>query len=101
MRNNGLKTCLRAVPAGCGPEQVRHAVEAAEDASFEDPSNRGFDTKAIFRAGWIQLTGGASGGSGITQQYIKQATGNDQHTLTRKFLELVKAYKMSQQQSKE
>jgi membrane peptidoglycan carboxypeptidase len=83
------------------PDQVRHAVEAAEDANFEDPSNHGFDMKAIVRAGWIQLTGGSSGGSGITQQYIKQATGNSQHTLTRKFTEVVKAYKMSQQQSKE
>ncbi|WP_137813989.1 transglycosylase domain-containing protein [Gandjariella thermophila] len=83
------------------PDQVRHAVEAAEDASFEDPSNHGFDMKSIVRAVWIQATGGASGGSGITQQYIKQATGNDQHTITRKFFEVVKAYKMSQQQSKE
>ncbi|WP_192909640.1 transglycosylase domain-containing protein [Gandjariella thermophila] len=82
------------------PDQVRHAVEAAEDATFEDPSNHGFDMKSIVRAVWIQATGGASGGSGITQQYIKQATGNDQHTITRKFLELVKAYKMSQQESK-
>jgi membrane peptidoglycan carboxypeptidase len=83
------------------PDQVRHAVEAAEDESFEDPSNHGFDMKSIVRAVWIQATGGASGGSGITQQYIKQATGNDQHTLTRKFTEVAKAYKMSQQQSKE
>jgi membrane peptidoglycan carboxypeptidase len=83
------------------PDQVRHAVEAAEDASFEDPSNHGFDMRSIVRAAWIQVSGGASGGSGITQQYIKQATGNDQHTLTRKFFEVVKAYKMSQQQSKE
>jgi membrane peptidoglycan carboxypeptidase len=82
------------------PDQVRHAVEAAEDATFEDPSNHGFDMRSIVRAVWIQATGGRSGGSGITQQYIKQATGNDQHTVTRKFLELVKAYKMSKQESK-
>lgn len=75
------------------PDTVKHAVLAAEDANFYD--NPGFDVKAIVRAVWIQATGGASGGSGLTQQYIKKATGNEEATISRKFTELVKAYKMS------
>ncbi|TWP52905.1 penicillin-binding protein [Lentzea tibetensis] len=75
------------------PDHVRKAVLAAEDANFYE--NPGFDAKAIARAVWIQATGGSSGGSGLTQQYIKKATGQDDPTLTRKFTELVKAYKMS------
>jgi membrane peptidoglycan carboxypeptidase len=80
-------------------DTVKHAVFAAEDASFE--TNPGFDTKAIARAVWIQVTGGESGGSGLTQQYIKQATEDDSPTLSRKFTEVVKAYKMNNQQSKD
>ena len=80
-------------------EDVKHAVFAAEDASFE--TNPGFDTKAIARAAWIQVSGGESGGSGLTQQYIKKATENEEQTLSRKFTEVVKAYKMNNQQSKE
>jgi membrane peptidoglycan carboxypeptidase len=75
------------------PDHVRKAVLAAEDAGFYE--NPGFDAKAIARAVWIQATGGSSGGSGLTQQYIKKATGREDATLTRKFTELVKAYKMS------
>ncbi len=75
------------------PETVKRAVMAAEDADFYD--NPGFDAKAIVRAVWIQATGGSSGGSGLTQQYIKKATGNEAPTLTRKFTELVQAFKMS------
>jgi membrane peptidoglycan carboxypeptidase len=75
------------------PDTVKQAVMAAEDANFYD--NPGFDAKAIVRAVWIQATGGSSGGSGLTQQYIKKATGQEDATLTRKFKELVKAFKMS------
>ncbi|PWK90619.1 membrane peptidoglycan carboxypeptidase [Lentzea atacamensis] len=75
------------------PDNVKHAVLAAEDKNFYD--NPGFDYRAIIRAVWIQATGGNSGGSGLTQQYIKKATRNEEATLTRKFTELVKAYKMS------
>jgi membrane peptidoglycan carboxypeptidase len=75
------------------PDNVKNAVLAAEDANFYE--NPGFDAKAIVRAVWIQATGGSSGGSGLTQQYIKKATNNEAPTLTRKFTEVVKAFKMS------
>ncbi|RKT51759.1 transglycosylase domain-containing protein [Saccharothrix australiensis] len=80
------------------PEQVKRAVFAAEDPTFE--TNPGFDFRAIGRAVWYQLTNRDSGGSGLTQQYVKQATEDDSTTLSRKFNEVVKAYKMSEQQDK-
>ncbi|EIF01166.1 transglycosylase domain-containing protein [Saccharomonospora glauca] len=81
------------------PEHVKHAVYAAEDATFE--SNPGFDITGILRAVYNQATGGVGGGSTITQQYIKKATENEEYSITRKWTELVKAFKMSNEQSKE
>jgi membrane peptidoglycan carboxypeptidase len=75
------------------PPNVRRAVEAAEDETFE--TNNGFDLKAIARTAYNQLTGGTGGGSTITQEYIKVATGNNQHSITRKVNEAVEAYKMT------
>lgn len=81
------------------PETVLHAVFAAEDDTFM--SNSGFDLGGVMRAGWNQLSGGSGGGSTITQQYVKKATGNEEKTLSRKALEVVKAYKMNRTYSKE
>lgn len=80
------------------PDLVKHAVYGAEDASFE--SNRGFDPTSILRAAWGQVSGGGGGGSTISQQYVKQATGNDEHSYLRKFTEVVKSFKMNNKQSK-
>jgi membrane peptidoglycan carboxypeptidase len=81
------------------PDVVKHAVYSAEDSTFE--TNSGFDVTGILRAVFNQATGGTGGGSTISQQYIKQATQNDQQTLTRKWTELAKSFKMNNQQSKE
>jgi membrane peptidoglycan carboxypeptidase len=81
------------------PLVVKHAVYSAEDATFE--TNSGFDVTGILRAVFNQVTGGQGGGSTISQQYIKQATQNDQQTLTRKWTELAKSFKMNNQESKE
>ncbi|WP_245992331.1 transglycosylase domain-containing protein [Prauserella muralis] len=78
---------------------VRHAVYAAEDATFE--TNAGFDISGIMRAAWNQVTGGVGGGSTISQQYIKKATQNEEYSYTRKWTELVKAFKMNNEQSKD
>ncbi|MCC8251150.1 transglycosylase domain-containing protein [Saccharothrix luteola] len=80
------------------PESIKHALFAAEDPTFE--TNVGFDLKAIARAAYYQLKGEQSGGSGLTQQYVKEATDQTDMTLSRKFTEAVTAYKMSQQQDK-
>ena len=76
------------------PDVVKKAVIATEDASFE--TNSGFDVGGIARAAYNQVTGGSGGGSTISQQYIKNASGNDDPTLTRKWVELAKSFKMNQ-----
>jgi membrane peptidoglycan carboxypeptidase len=91
---NRVKVTLSQVPP-----IVRYAVLAAEDRGFY--SNPGFDLTGIGRAVWNQLTGGDGGGSTITQQYIKNATGRDQHTLLRKYREIITAVKISQEYDKQ
>ncbi|MFC4854942.1 transglycosylase domain-containing protein [Actinophytocola glycyrrhizae] len=81
------------------PDVVKHAVYAAEDADFE--TNPGFDITGVLRAGWNQVTAGTGGGSTITQQYIKKATGDDDASYSRKAVEVVKAYKMNNTYTKE
>ncbi|MGH3620083.1 MAG: transglycosylase domain-containing protein, partial [Pseudonocardiaceae bacterium] len=81
------------------PMRVQNAVLAAEDRSFR--SNPGFDITGIARATWDQLTGGVGGGSTITQQYIKVATGHDEYSIFRKFREVIVAAKLTKQESKD
>ncbi len=76
------------------PDVVKKAVIATEDASFE--TNSGFDVSGIARAAYNQVTGGSGGGSTISQQYIKVSSGDDAPTLTRKWVELAKSFKMNQ-----
>ncbi|WP_020663755.1 transglycosylase domain-containing protein [Amycolatopsis benzoatilytica] len=80
------------------PEVIKHAVYSAEDATFE--TNSGFNVMAILRSVYNQATGGTGGGSTISQQYIKQATKNDQATLSRKWTELAKSFKLNNETSK-
>jgi membrane peptidoglycan carboxypeptidase len=91
---NRLPVSLAQVPV-----HVQNAVLAAEDRSFR--SNPGFDVMGIGRATWNQLTGGDGGGSTITQQYIKVATGHDEYTMFRKFREMILAAKITKQESKD
>ncbi|WP_344857282.1 transglycosylase domain-containing protein [Amycolatopsis ultiminotia] len=81
------------------PDVVKHAVIATEDSTFE--TNSGFDLTGLLRAGFNQLTGGTGGGSTISQQYVKKATDNDAPTLTRKWTELAKSFKMNQTYEKQ
>ncbi|GAA5166733.1 hypothetical protein GCM10023321_58320 [Pseudonocardia eucalypti] len=81
------------------PPHVRYAVLSAEDRSFF--SNPGFDPIGLARAAWKQLTGGAGGGSTITQQFVKKTLVGDEHSLWRKYKEMIIAVKISQQSSKE
>ncbi|MBP2323859.1 membrane peptidoglycan carboxypeptidase [Kibdelosporangium banguiense] len=80
------------------PKHVQDAVLAAEDNSFWD--NVGFDITGIARAAWNNLTGASGGGSTVTQQYVKKATGNESLSLERKWRELVLAKKMADTYSK-
>jgi membrane peptidoglycan carboxypeptidase len=97
--STGNRTAIQDVRTGVS-EPMRNATLAAEDPTFYQ--NPGFDVLGILRAVWGQLSGnGDSGGSTLTQQYIKLATGNDQHTYSRKFKEIVLAFKMSREDSKD
>ncbi|GHG11503.1 MULTISPECIES: transglycosylase domain-containing protein [Amycolatopsis] len=83
------------VPYSQVPSKLRDAIIATEDPTFWD--NQGFDPTGIGRA----FLTGVGGGSGITQQYIKKSTGDEDATLGRKFAELVLATKITQEQGKE
>ena len=82
------------------PQQVRFEVLAAEDRGFY--SEPGVSIKGTLRATLSDLTGGdTQGGSGITQQYVKNAYLNDSRTLSRKLKELMIAVKLARQYSKD
>ncbi|MEV0697658.1 transglycosylase domain-containing protein [Saccharopolyspora sp. NPDC050389] len=94
---SGNRTMIRDLGEVSGP--MRQATLAAEDASFY--TNGGFDFFGIVRAVFAQITGSAGGGSTLTQQYIKLATGDDEHSYARKFKEVVLAFKMTNEQPKD
>jgi membrane peptidoglycan carboxypeptidase len=95
----GNRTMIENVNAEVS-KPMRDATLAAEDPTFYQ--NPGFDVMGILRAAWDQLTGqNNSGGSTLTQQYIKLSTGSDQHTYMRKFKEIVLAVKMSRELPKD
>ncbi len=82
------------------PKQVQWAVIAAEDRGFY--SEPGVSVKGTVRAAWSDLTGGdTQGGSGITQQYVKNAYLTNEQTLSRKLKELMISVKLSRQYSKD
>ncbi len=80
------------------PLDVQHAVLSAEDRSFY--SNPGFDPMGLARAVVKQLTGQAGGGSTITQQFVKKTLVGDEHSLWRKYKEMILAIKISQRDDK-
>ncbi|WP_020691397.1 transglycosylase domain-containing protein [Aeromicrobium massiliense] len=83
------------------PETIRSAVIAAEDRTFYD--NEGIDFKGILRAVRNNTTSGeiTSGGSTITQQYVKVLYLNQERSYSRKVKEAILSLKISRQQSKE
>jgi membrane peptidoglycan carboxypeptidase len=82
------------------PAHVRWAVLAAEDRGFY--SEPGVSIRGTVRAALTDLTGGnTQGGSGITQQYVKNAYLNNATSLTRKLKELMIAVKLSREYSKD
>ncbi|GAA2791359.1 transglycosylase domain-containing protein [Saccharopolyspora taberi] len=95
--DSGNRTMIRDLDEVSLP--MRNATLAAEDASFY--TNGGFDPLGIARAAYAQATNSPGGGSTMTQQYVKLATGDDEHTYTRKFKEIVLAAKMTNQLPKD
>lgn len=88
------------ISIGDVPEQVKWAVLAAEDRNYY--SNPGISISGTLRAAWNDVTGGQTqGGSGITQQYVKNAYLNADQTLSRKLRELAIAVKLDRNYSKD
>ena len=76
-------------------EYIKTSLIAAEDASFE--SNPGFAPQRIAAAAYGHLRGNedAGGGSGITQQLVKNTLVGDEVSLDRKWKELLSSTKLT------
>lgn len=84
------------------PQNVKDAIVAGENRTFwEDP---GISIPGMIRAAFSLVTKGedyASGGSTLTQQYIKIMYLTQERSFTRKFTEILLAAKMGNEMSKE
>lgn len=71
------------------PKSIKDATVAIEDKDFY--KNRGFSIRGIFRAFFYNLTHKSKiqGGSGITQQFVKNALLSPERTISRKIKELI------------
>jgi membrane peptidoglycan carboxypeptidase len=76
------------------PQVMQQAMTAAEDPTFWE--NPGFDPQGILRAA-LEHNGG---GSGLTQQLIKNLTHDDQYSYSRKITEAALAISLTQQYPK-
>ena len=83
------------------PEYLKQAAVAIEDERFW--THRGVDWKRTLGAGVNLLFGFSSnyGGSTITQQLIKNITGDDEVTVQRKIQEVLRALELEKNMSKE
>ncbi len=82
------------------PEPMLQAVVAIEDKRFWE--HKGVDwIRTTAAAGTIFLGGRVQGGSTITQQLIKNLTGEDDVTVRRKINEIFRALKFEETNSKE
>lgn len=71
------------------PEEVQHAFVALEDKTFYD--HHGVNWK---RTIGVAIKNNSQGGSTITQQLIKNITGDNETTYVRKYHEILKALNM-------
>ena len=82
------------------PKNLREATIAIEDKRFE--SHHGVDWHGTVRAVFRTLTkGNPQGGSTITQQLIKNVTGNNENTVKRKVTEVYRALALEKDYSKD
>ena len=89
-----------SVPLSQAPDNLQHAVLAAEDRGFYE--NPGVSIMGLGRAVWAAVTGGPTqGGSTITQQYVKNYFLTHDQTLARKGRELIISIKVEQDMSKQ
>ncbi len=83
------------------PQDMKDAFVAIEDERFY--SHGGFDIKRITGAALSLVTSGrvSYGASTITQQLVKNLTGDTETTYKRKIQEIYRAYKIERELSKE
>lgn len=82
------------------PKHVREALISIEDERFY--SHHGVDWKSTAKAILGKLTGTSTrGGSTITQQVIKNTTGENEVTIKRKVAEIFRALRLEKNYSKE
>ena len=82
------------------PKHVRNALISIEDERFE--SHHGVDWKSTARAILGKLTGTSTrGGSTITQQVVKNMTGDNEVTIKRKVTEIFRALRLEKNYSKD
>ncbi|MBE7022266.1 MAG: PBP1A family penicillin-binding protein [Ruminococcaceae bacterium] len=83
------------------PELLKKAFIAIEDERFE--SHNGVDWKRTFGAtiGYIFKGNSSYGGSTITQQLIKNVTGDDRRSPIRKIQEIIRALNLERKMSKD
>lgn len=94
----------RRIPVSIGevPERLKHAVLAAEDASFYQ--HPGVDWHGIARAGWhVVVSGGdkGPGGSTITQQVARNFFLSPEKLYSRKLTEIFIALRMESELTKD
>ncbi|WP_411677395.1 transglycosylase domain-containing protein [Caproicibacter sp.] len=85
------------------PKAMKDAIVAIEDKRFWE--HKGVDWKRTFGAAFnlfdiFQSNGGSYGGSTITQQLIKNITGDNEVSLTRKVKEIFRALNLEKKYSK-
>ncbi|MCI6226617.1 MAG: penicillin-binding protein, partial [Clostridiales bacterium] len=82
------------------PKALRDATVAIEDKRFY--KHKGVDWRGTIRAVFSTVTGrGVQGGSTITQQLIKNVTGNDETTIKRKVTEIYRALQLEKRYDKD
>ncbi len=78
------------------PDYMKKATIAIEDKRFEE--HKGVDWKGTLRGVAFTVTGhDVQGGSTITQQLIKNITGDKQNTVKRKVVEIYRALALEQE----
>ncbi len=88
------------VPYSDFPKYLTDAITSVEDKRFWD--HKGVDWITTGKAAVRYLTGtGSAGGSTITQQLIKNVTGEDDVTIQRKVQEITRALELEKTMSKE
>ena len=82
------------------PKYMQDAAIAIEDKRFE--KHNGVDFRGTVRAILSTLTGrGVQGGSTITQQLVKNVTGDNQNTVKRKVTEIYRALDLEKRYEKD